>query len=390
MASCASVWVYFDSLPPWQQKDQDTMRAAALLAVGLVAMSMQGEVTKASFGTTKDGKAVELYTLKDADLEVKVMTFGARIQSIVAPDRNGQKADIVLGHPDLAGYEADKSTYFGAVVGRYGNRIAKGQFTINGKTYQVPVNNNGQSLHGGTDGFDQRVWTAKLIPNGVEMTLVSPDGDQGFPGTLTAHVRYTLTGHDLRLEYSATTDQPTVTNLTNHTYFNLAGEGSGTILNETIMINADHYTPVDSVLIPTGDLPSVAGTPFDFRTPHAIGERIEAANEQLKIAGGYDHNWVLNGPSGTMKLAAKVVDPVSGRTLTVSTTQPGVQFYTGNFIVDGAITGTGGRKYVRRGAFCLETQHYPDSPNHPAFPTTLLKPGETMHSTTVFSLGVQR
>ena len=366
------------------------MRAAAILAVGLVAMSMQGEVTKASFGTTKDGKDVELYTLKDADLEVKIMTFGARIQSIIAPDKSGEKADVVLGHPDLAGYEADKSTYFGAVVGRYGNRIAKGQFAIDGKTYQVPVNNNGQSLHGGTDGFDQRVWTAKVIPNGVEMTLVSPDGDQGYPGTLTAHVRYTLQGNNLRLEYSATTDKPTVTNLTNHTYFNLAGEGSGTILNQSIMINADRYTPVSSVLIPTGDLPAVAGTPFDFRTPHVIGERIDGTNEQLKIGGGYDHNWVLNGPNGTMKVAAKVVDPSSGRTLTVSTTQPGVQFYTGNSMPDNTITGTGGRKYPRRGAFCLETQHYPDSPNHPAFPSTLLKPGETMHSTTIFSFGVQK
>lgn len=366
------------------------MRAAALLAMGLVAMSMQGEVTKASFGTTKDGKAVDLYTLKDADLEVKIMTYGARIQSIVAPDKNGEKADVVLGYPDLAGYQADGSTYFGAVVGRYGNRIAKGQFTIDGKSYQVPVNNNGQSLHGGTEGFDQRVWTAKVIPDGVEMTLVSPDGDQGYPGKLTAHVRYTLRGHDLHLDYSATTDKPTVTNLTNHAYFNLAGEGSGTILNHTIMIDSDRYTPVDSVLIPTGDLPPVAGTPFDFRTPHAIGERIDAANDQLKIAGGYDHNWVLNGSGKSMKVAAKVVDPASGRTLTVSTTQPGVQFYTGNFLVDGAITGTGGRKYMKRGALCLETQHYPDSPNHPAFPTTLLKPGETMHSATVFSFGVQK
>ena len=390
MASFASVWVYFVSLPYGRVRDQDTMRAAAIVAVGLVAMSMQGEVTKSSFGSTKDGKPVELYTLKDADLEVKVMTFGARIQSIIAPDKNGQKADVVLGHPDLAGYEADKSTYFGAVVGRYGNRIAKGQFTLDWKTYTVPVNNNGQSLHGGTDGFDQRVWTAKVIPNGVEMTLVSPDGDQGYPGTLTAHVRYTLQGHDLRLDYTAVTDKPTVTNLTNHAYFNLAGEGSGTILNQIITIDADRYTPVDNVLIPTGDLPGVAGTPFDFRTPHAIGERINATNDQLKIAGGYDHNWVLNGPNGTMKTAAKVVDPASGRTLILSTTQPGVQFYTGNFLVDGAITGTGGQKYVKRGAFCLETQHFPDSPNHPAFPTTLLKPGETMHSTTVFAFGVQK
>lgn len=352
--------------------------------------NVNAQVSKTSFGTTKDGKAVDLYTLKDAAITVKVITYGARIQSVIAPDKNGKAADVVLGHPDLAGYTSDKSTYFGAVVGRYGNRIARGEFQIDGKTYHVPVNNNGQSLHGGIDGFDNRVWEAKEIPMGVEMTLVSPDGDQGYPGQLTAHVRYTLQGHDLRIEYSATTTKPTVLNLTNHAYFNLAGEGNGTILDQKIQINADRYTPVSSVLIPTGDLPAVAGTPFDFRTPHLIGERINATNDQLKIAGGYDHNWVLNGPNGTMKLAAKVVDPASGRTLTVSTTEPGVQFYTGNFIKNNEVTGTGGKKYAFRGGFCLETQHFPDSPNHPKFPTTLLEPGRTMHSTTVFSFGVQK
>ncbi len=365
------------------------MKALALFAMGMVALGMQAQVTKAAFGTTKDGKPVEIYTLKDSDLEVKVITYGARIQSIMAPDKQGDRANVVLGFANLLGYEAD-NPYFGAVVGRYGNRIAKGEFKIGGSSYHVPVNNNGQSLHGGLVGFDKLVWTAKTIPNGVEMTLVSPDGDQGYPGKLTAHVRYTLKGHDLRLDYSATTDKPTVTNLTNHSYFNLAGEGSGTILQQSVMINADRYTPVNASLIPTGELPTVEGTPFDFRTPHAIGERIETGNEQLKIAGGYDHNWVLNGSNGTLKTAAKVVDPASGRTLTVSTTQPGVQFYTGNFLVDGALTGTGGKPYGKRGAFCLETQHYPDSPNQLAFPTTLLKPGETLHTTTVFSFGVEK
>ena len=368
----------------------------AMVALGLVAMgslggtAVQAEVTKATFGTTADGKAVDVYTLKDATLEVKIIPLGARLMSVVAPDKTGKKADVVLGHPDLPGYQADKSTYFGAVVGRYGNRIAKGQFTIDGQSYQVPVNNNGQSLHGGIAGFDGKVWDAKQTADGVELSLVSPDGDQGYPGTLTAHVKYTLKGHDLRIDYSATTDKATVLNLTNHAYFNLAGEGNGTILDHKVTLNADKYTPVDTVLIPTGDLPPVAGTPFDFRTAHAIGERIETPNDQLKIAGGYDHNWVLNGSNGTMKQAAKVVDPKSGRTLTVTTTEPGVQFYTGNFLEDGAITGTGGQKYLRRGGFCLETQHYPDSPNHPAFPTTLLKPGQTMHSTTVFSFGVEK
>jgi aldose 1-epimerase len=359
--------------------------AVALLALGMIGTGMNAEVTKASFGTAKNGKPVEIYTLKSPELQVKLITLGARIQTIDAADRNGKFADVVLGHPQAASYQDDGGTYFGAVVGRYGNRIAKGQFTINGHTYHVPINNNGQSLHGGTDGFDNRIWSAKEVADGVEFTLVSPDGDQGYPGTLTAHVTYTLHGHDLKIEYSATTTKPTVINLTNHSYFNLAGEGNGTILNHKIQINADRYTPVDKVLIPTGDLPAVAGTPFDFRTPHAIGERIEAKNEQLTIAGGYDHNFVLNGAAGTLRTAAVVTDPSSGRTLTVKTTEPGVQFYTGNFIKDGEIIGTGGKKYMRRGGFCLETQHFPDSPNHPAFPSTLLRPGQTYHTTTIFS-----
>ena len=365
------------------------MKAVALLTLGLMGLGMQAQVTKASFGTAKDGKPVEIYTLTDADIEVKVITYGARIQSIMAPDRTGKRADIVLGFSDITGYEGD-NPYFGAVVGRYGNRLAKGEFKIDGHDYHVPINNNGQSLHGGLIGFDKLVWTAKPVPNGVEMTLVSPDGDQGYPGKLTAHVRYTLHGHNLRLDYSATTDKPTVTNLTNHSYFNLAGEGNGTILQQTVMLNADRYTPVNASLIPTGELTPVAGTPLDFRTPHIVGDRINAENEQLKIAGGSDHNWVLNGANGTMKVAAKAVDPASGRSLTVSTTQPGVQFYTGNFLVDGAITGASGKPYLRRGAFCFETQHFPDSPNQPAFPTTLLKPGETLHTTTVFAFGVEK
>ncbi|AFL88372.1 galactose mutarotase-like enzyme [Terriglobus roseus DSM 18391] len=364
--------------------------AIALLALGLVGMSLEAQVTKAAFGTTKDGKAVDIYTLKDASLEVKIITYGARIQSVLAPDSHGKVGNVVLGAANLDGYVNDGGTYFGAVVGRYGNRIAKGQFTIDGKTFHVPINNNGQSLHGGTDGFSARVWTAKVIPEGVEMTLVSPDGDQGYPGELTAHVRYTLKGHALQIAYSATTTKATVLNLTNHSYFNLGGEGNGTIVNHKVQIDADRYTPVDSVLIPTGDLPPVAGTPFDFRTPHTIGERVDTKNDQLKLGGGYDHNWVLNGKSGVLRTAAVVSEPTSGRTLTVSTTEPGVQFYTGNSMKDGVNTGTGGAKYVRRGGFCLETQHFPDSPNHPAFPSTLLKPGQTFHSMTVFTFGVTK
>jgi aldose 1-epimerase len=343
-----------------------------------------------AWGNTASGQPVEIYTLKDDTLNVRITTFGARVVSVEAPDRNGVKADVVLGYKDVAQYEADKSTYFGSIVGRYGNRIAKGTFSIDGKTFHAPLNNNGNMLHGGTVGFDHKVWTAKTIPNGVEMTLVSPDGDMGFPGELTAHVRYTLAAGSLRIDYSATTTKPTVVNLTNHTYFNLGGEGHGTILDETLMMPASRYTPIDAGLIPTGELAPVEGTPFDFRKATAIGERIGAKNEQLKLAGGYDHNFVLDGASnGALKLAAKALDPASGRTLTVMTTQPGVQFYSGNFL-DGTETGISGVKYVQHAGFCLETQHFPDSPNQPKFPSTILRPGTTMHSTTVFTFGVER
>lgn len=350
-------------------------------------------VTKAGFGKMPDGKAVEVYTLKNSDLSVRITTYGARIVSLESKDRDGKFADVVLGYDSVDGYlaeaAANKKTYFGAIVGRYGNRIRDGKFTIDGHHYQIPPNNNGMALHGGPNGFDEKLWTAKEIPDGVEFTLVSPDGDMGFPGTLTAHVRYTLAGDALHIRYSATTDKPTVVNLTNHAYFNLSGEGSGTILNEVMQINADGYTPVDSVLIPVGGVKPVEGTPFDFRKPTPIGARIHDDNEQLKIAGGYDHNWVLNGKNGEMKLAARVYDPKSGRVLTVSTTQPGVQFYSGNFL-DGSYKGPSGGVYVKNSGLCLETQHFPDSPNQTAFPSTLLKPGETMHSETVFTFSTQK
>jgi aldose 1-epimerase len=299
--------------------------------------------------------------------------------------------DVVLGYNSVEGYvgEGATKTYFGSIVGRYGNRIRGGKFSIDGHAYQIPVNNNGNALHGGPNGFSDKLWTSKQLPDGVEMTLVSPDGDMGFPGTLTLHVRYTLVGSAVHINYSATTDKPTVTNITNHSYFNLSGDGSGTILNEVMMINADGYTPVDSGLIPVGGVQPVAGTPFDFRKPTVIGERIGEANEQLKLGGGYDHNWVLNGKNGEMKVAAKVVDPKSGRVLTVSTTQPGVQFYTGNSLT-GAFKGKAGVAYGKNTGFCLETQHFPDSPNQPAFPTTLLKPGETLHTETIFAFSVQK
>jgi aldose 1-epimerase len=348
------------------------------------AMAAHGAVTKAAFGTTPDGTAVDIYTLKAEGIEARIMTYGARVVSINTPDRDGKMGDVVLGYSALDGYLEDKTTYFGAIVGRYGNRIAFGKFSIDGRQYQIPTNNNANSLHGGTVGFDKLVWQAKTIADGVEMTLVSKDGDQGYPGTLTAHVRYTVHHGALRIDYSVSTDKTTVVNLTNHSYFNLSGDRGKTILDEEMMIPADQFTPVDSGLIPTGVLAPVEGTPFDFRKSTVIGARIHDNNEQLKIAGGYDHNWVLRGKNGELKTAARVYDPGSGRVLTVTTTEPGVQFYSGNFL-DGTKFGKAKEGYVKNAALCLETQHYPDSPNHPNFPTTLLKPGEVKHSTTTFT-----
>ena len=353
-------------------------------------------VTQAAFGVLPDGKAAEIYTLKNADLEVGITNYGARIVSLKTKDRDGKVADVVLGYNSVEGYVAEGATktYFGAIVGRYGNRIRGGKFTLDGHQYQVPLNNNGNALHGGPHGFDDRTWTGKALPDGVEMSLVSKDGDMGFPGTLKLHVRYTLVGSALHIDYAATTDKTTVVNVTNHSYFNLSGDGSGTILGEVLTLNADEYTPVDAGLIPVGGPQPVAGTPFDFTKPTAIGARIGVANDQLKIAGGYDHNWILRGAGagkngGEMKLAAKVFDPKTGRVLTVTTTEPGVQFYSGNFL-DGSFKGKAGVPYTKNTGFCLETQHYPDSPNQPAFPSTLLQPGETMHSETVFAFSVQK
>ena len=366
---------------------QGMLLAMTTLTTALTASAV---VTKTAFGTAPDGQAVDLYTLKSDAVEAHIMTYGAIIVSIKTADKAGKMDDVVLGYDSLAGYLNDGKTYFGAVVGRYGNRIAKGKFSLDGHEYTLPLNNGPNSLHGGTVGFDKHVWTGKEIPGGVELTLVSKDGDQGYPGTLTAHVKYTLHGNALRIDYTATTDKDTVVNLTNHSYFNLAGASSGSsILDEEIMLNADHYTPVDAGLIPMGELPAVAGTPFDFRTATVIGKRINDNDEQLKRGGGYDHNWVLNGANGVEKVAAKVHDQKTGRVLTVTTTQPGVQFYTGNSIA-GPWHGKDGGTYVKHSGLCLETQHFPDSPNHPSFPTTELKPGQTMHSTTTFTFSVQK
>jgi len=363
-----------------------------ILMTGLTAglgINAHATVTKAPFGKLPDGKTVEIYTLKSSTIEARMVTFGARIVSVRTPDRAGHVADVVLGYENIEGYLADKKTYFGAIVGRYGNRIAGGKFSLNGKSYQVPANDHGNSLHGGTSGFDQKVWTAKEVSNGVEMTLVSPDGDMGFPGTLTTHITYTLQGNALHIDYVSTSDKDTVLNLTNHSYFNLNGDGAGDILSHSITIDSEHYTPVDATLITTGNMDTVAGTPMDFRQPHTMGERINNDFAQLKLGGGYDHNWILNGPSGVTKRAAFVLDAASGRTLTVTTTEPGVQFYTGNFL-DGSFKGKNGISYGKRTGFCLETQHYPDSPNHPGFPTTELKAGQAAKSTTIFTFGVQK
>lgn len=336
------------------------------------------------WGHAADGTAVPIYTLTSGKIEVRITAYGAKLVSIRTPDRSGKAADIALGFDKLDDYLNGKEPHLGSIVGRFGNRIALGKFSIDGKTYQVPINNGPNALHGGPVGFDKYVWLGQEVPNGVELTHVSPDGDMGFPGTLTAKARYTLTGNTLRIDYSATTDKPTVVNLTNHAYFNLHGDDQGNILDQVMEIHADRFTPVDAGLIPTGALESVAGTPLDFRKAQIIGTRIGDGYEQMKLANGYDHNFVLNGEAGTLRVAAVATDPASGRTMTVETTEPGIQFYSGNFL-NGMFTGRHGTKYEKHTGFCLETQHFPDSPNHASFPSTLLRPGQTMHSTTAFT-----
>jgi aldose 1-epimerase len=359
------------------------MRVCALvLALMTIAADLQGQVTKQPFGKTPDGTPVDVYTLKDGAFEARIITYGGIVISLKVPDKSGKSADVVLGYDSLDGYLA-KGPYFGAIIGRYGNRIAGGKFTLDGKTYSIPPNDGPNALHGGPRGFDKVVWKAKQIPHGIELSHVSPDGDQGFPGTLTAAVRYTLSGKDLKIEYSATTDNNTVLNLTNHSYFNLAGQGNGDILKHEMKLNAGRFTPVNDVLIPTGELATVKDTPFDFRKSTAVGARINDDNEQLRRGKGYDHNWVLDSGGGKLAEAAEVYEPTTGRVMQVWTDQPGVQFYTGNFL-DGTITGKDGKVYQQRSALCLETQHFPDSPNHPNFPSTELKPGQKYHTVTIY------
>jgi aldose 1-epimerase len=368
------------------------LAAVAGLMTSLSAPAVQAasrpDITKDLFGTLSDGTKVWRYTLTSGVLRVRIITYGGIVQRLDAPDRHGHQANIVLGFPDLAGYveKNNPGPYFGALIGRYGNRIAKGTFTLDGRTYHLPINNDPNSLHGGTKGFDTKVWTATpaKTSGGVSLRLdyTSPDGEMGYPGTLKTSATYTLSGSSLRIDYRATTDKPTVVNLTNHSYWNLAGEGSGDIYRNRLQLNASHYTPVDSTLIPTGQIAPVAGTPMDFRQPTPVGARIRDNFQQLAYGQGYDHNWVLDG-SG-FRLAARVSEPDSGRVLSISTDQPGIQFYSGNFL-DGTLYGTGGHQYRQGDGLALETQHFPDSPNQPGFPSTVLRPGQTYQTATTFT-----
>jgi aldose 1-epimerase len=349
-------------------------------------------VTRAAFGKLADGTVVESFTLRNAHgIEVRAITYGAIIVSLRIPDRAGKFSDIVLGNDDLAGY-VDKPAYFGAVVGRYGNRIAKGRFTLDGKTYTLATNNGPNHLHGGVRGFDKVVWRADPPAAGatsVTFRYTSADGEEGYPGKLSARVTYTLTDkNELTFEYSATTDKATPINLTQHSYFNLGTPGSD-ILGHELTLEADRYTPVDATLIPTGQLAPVSGTPFDFRKPTAIGARIGQDDEQLKRGGGYDHNFVLTAAGDGLRRAGRLADPGTGRTMEILTTEPGIQFYSGNFL-DGTIKGKGGVVYKYRSGLCLETQHFPDSPNQPSFPSTILRPGKEYHSKTTLVFGVSR
>jgi aldose 1-epimerase len=363
-----------------------------LAAIALLGMTMTAEakptVTKASFGKTADGQQVDIYTLTNSKgVEARIITYGGAVVSLKVPDKHGKLGDVVLGYDSIGDYEQHKS-YFGALIGRYGNRIAKGKFTLDGKEYTLAVNNGENHLHGGLKGFNRVIWAARPFTDAsganLELTYLSKDGEEGYPGNLNVNVVYTLTDkNELKVVYSAKTDKTTIVNLTNHAYFNLAGAGSGDILSHVLTLNADRFTPTDQGSIPTGELRSVKGTPFDFTKPTAIGARINQDDEQLKFGSGYDHNWVLNKNGKEPSLAATVYEPTSGRVMEVYTTEPGVQFYTGNYL-DGAIKGKNGQDYPRRTGFCLETQHFPDSPNKPNFPSTVLKPGQKYSQTTIY------
>ena len=379
------------------------MRAIPALLIAILGCSTTARsrtpapaaVERAAFGNLPTGEAIDRFTLRNAHgIEVQLINYGGIITSIKTPDRSGQIADIVLGYDNLAGY-LKSSPYFGAVVGRYANRIAKGHFTLDGKTYTLAINNGPNSLHGGLRGFDKVVWNAqpfqRSYEQGVILDYTSPDGEEGYPGTVHTRVTYTLTADDrLIVDYAATTDKATPINLSQHTYWNLTGNASRDILGHVLTIDADAITPVDSTLIPTGEIAPVAGTPFDFRTPTAIGARVDQKQDaQIRYGNGYDHNWVLNrgnAAAGMLVHAARLEEPQTGRTVDINTTEPGLQFYSGNFL-DGSIIGKGGAIYRFRYGLCLETQHYPDSPNHPNFPSTILRPGQDYKSRTVYQFG---
>jgi aldose 1-epimerase len=372
-----------------------------MLALGAGAWLMAGctggvprfsHIDKQPFGTAPTGEPVDLYTLRnDRGAQARIMTYGGIVVSLKMPDRDGEFGDVVLGYDSLDSY-VKNSPYFGALIGRYGNRIGGAKFTLDGNTCTLPANDGPNTLHGGLKGFDKRAWTAtaaRYSSDGPQLVLhyLSKDGEEGFPGNLDVTATWTLThNNSLKLEYTATTDKDTVVNLTHHGYFNLAGKGD--ILGHVVTIPADRFTPVDSTLIPTGVLPLVENTPFDFRNPTAIGARISQDDEQLKFGKGYDHNWVINKTLGQMTMMARVSEPTTGRVMEVWSTEPGLQFYSGNFL-DGTITGKGGWVYAHRDAFCMEPQHYPDSPNKPDFPTTELKPGQVYHNTIIYRFSTQ-
>jgi aldose 1-epimerase len=371
--------------------------AFTLFLPGVSTAVARGTIDSKLYGVTADGIDVYEYTLTNArKMEVKIITFGGIITSIKVPDRRRTFENVALGFDNLQDYET-KNPYFGCITGRYANRIDEGMFTLNGVTYQLDINNPPNHLHGGIKGFDKQVWevTQEIVEGnrvGIELHYLSPDGDQNYPGNMDAYVTYTLTDrNEIRMDYRATTDAPTIVNLTNHTYWNLAGEGEGAIYDHVLRIDADHYTPVDETLIPTGEIAPVEGTPLDFRRSKPIADGIRSDHPQIVIGRGFDHNWVLNRPSFEDKsliLAAQLYEPESGRFLEILTTEPGIQFYSGNFL-DGTLYGTSHRAYRQGDGLALETQHFPDSPNHPTFPSTVLLPGDTYETTTIFKLSVR-
>ena len=382
-----------------------TLATAGLSAAGVVSCATMSTshssstITKADFGKTPEGQAVEIYTLRNGKgAEARILTYGGIVQSLSMPDKNGKFADVVLGFNTLNGYVNPTylkgCPYFGALIGRYGNRIGAGKFTLEGQAYTLAGNNNGNSLHGGLKGFDKVVWTVEEAEVGkhgpeLELTYLSKDGEEGFPGNLKVKAVYTLTEDNaLKLQFSATTDKPTIVNLTQHSYFNLAGEGHGDILGHLLYLNADKTTPVDSGLITTGEFADVTGTPFDFRKPTAIGARISYPDKVLQYGPGYDHNWVINKPLGAYGLQARVVEPNSGRVMEVWSDEPGLQFYAGNFL-DGTLTGKAGVAYQIHTGFAMEPQHYPDSPNKANFPSVELKPGQQYHNTIVYKFSAE-